>query len=111
MTERDDLPIKDYDHLQVGSLVSRIRTLDLAGLETLLAHEQAHANRIQVVSAMRHRLGSLKEGAQPSGGDPAAPASDDPAPAAGGSKVSEATSGPPVNPPSQGVPTNPAQPR
>ena len=29
----------------------------------------------------------------------------------GGSKASEATSGPPVNPPSHGDPTNPAQPR
>jgi hypothetical protein len=107
MTEHDQLPIPDYDQLQVGALTSRIRSLDAAGLQTLLEHERGHANRIQVVQMMNHRLSSLKAGAQPSGGDPAAPAADDPAPAAGGSKVSERTSGPPVNPPSHGDPSNP----
>ena len=111
MTERDDLPLPDYDHLPVGSLISRIRTLDTGGLQTLLEYEQGHANRIQVVSAMQNRLNGLKEGAQPSGGDPAAVGADAPPPAAGGSPVSEATSGPPMNPPSHGDPTNPAQPR
>jgi hypothetical protein len=111
MTERDDLPLPDYDHLPVGSLISRIRTLDASGLQTLMEYEQGHANRVQVVSAMRNRLSGLKEGAQPSGGDPAAAGADTPPSAAGGSQVSEATSGPPVNPPSHGDPTNPAQPR
>ena len=111
MTERDDLPLPDYDHLPVGSLISRIRSLDTAGLQTLLTYEKSHANRIQVVSAMQNRLSGLQEGAQPSGGDPAAVGADAPASAAGGSKASEATSGPPVNPPSHGDPTNPAQPR
>ena len=111
MTEHDQLPLPDYDHLPVDGLASRIRTLDTAGLETLLEYERAHANRLQVVTIMENRLTSLNEGAQPSGGDPATPAADDPVHAAGGSKVSEATSGPPMNPPSQGDPTNPAQPR
>jgi hypothetical protein len=111
MTERDDLPLPDYDHLPVGSLTSRIRSLDLDALTTLLAYERAHANRVQVVTVMESRLAGLREGAQPSGGDPAAVGADAPAAAAGGSKASEATSGPPVNPPSQGDPTNPAQPR
>jgi hypothetical protein len=110
MPERD-LPIPDYDHLQVGSLTTRIRTLDAEALGTLLSYERAHANRIQVVAVMESRLSGLREGAQPSGGDPAAPAPEAPPPPAGGSKVTEATSGPPVNPPSQGDPTNPVQPR
>jgi hypothetical protein len=111
LTERDDLPLPDYDHLQVGSLTTRIRSLGAEDLKTLLAYEQSHANRIQVVSAMRHRLSGLAEGAQPSGGDPAATGADAPPEASGGSKASEATTGPPVNPPSHGDPTNPAQPR
>jgi hypothetical protein len=106
-----DLPLKDYDHLPVGSLTSRIRTLGSEDLKTLLEYERSHANRVQVVSAMEHRLSGLADGAQPSGGDPAATGADAPPAAAGGSQVSEATSGPPVNPPSQGDPTNPAQPR
>ena len=111
MTEHDRLPLPDYDHLPVEGLASRIRTLDAAGLETVLEYERAHADRLQVVTIMENRLTALREGAQPSGGDPAAPAADDPAASAGGSKVSAATSGPPVNPPSHGDPTNPAQPR
>ena len=111
MTVRDDLPLPDYDHLPVGSLTSRIRTLGSEDLKTLLGYERAHANRMQVVSAMEHRLNGLAEGAQPSGGDPAAPMPEAPPAAAGGSKASEATTGPAMNPPSHGDPTNPAQPR
>ncbi|TFV51928.1 hypothetical protein [Blastococcus sp. TF02A-35] len=111
MSEHDTLPLPDYDHLPVEGLTSRIRTLDAQGLETVLEYERAHANRLQVVTIMENRLQSLREGAQPSGGDPAAAAADDPVAASTGSKVSEATTGPAMNPPSQGDPTNPAQPR
>jgi hypothetical protein len=111
MTEHDQLPLPDYDHIPVGGLASRIRMLDAEGLGTLLEYERAHADRLQVVTIMENRLAALREGAQPSGGDPAAAAADDPVPAASGSKVSEATTGPVINPPSQGDPTNPAQPR
>jgi hypothetical protein len=111
MTSNDDLPIKDFDHLQVGGLTSRIRSLGAEDLQTLIGYERAHANRFQIVQIMENRLTSLKSGAQPSGGDPAAVGADAPAPAEGGSKVSEATSGPAMNPPSHGDPTNPAQPR
>jgi hypothetical protein len=106
-----DLPMPDYDHLPVGSLTSRIRSLSADDLTILLDYEKGHANRIQVVSAMQSRLSGLKDGAQPSGGDPAAVGADAPSGAEGGSKASEATAGPPVNPPSHGDPTNPSQPR
>ncbi len=111
MTSNDDLPIKDYDHLQVGGLTSRIRSLGAEDLQTLISYERSHGNRFQVVTIMENRLSSLKAGARPSGGDPAAAGADAPAPAAGESKVSEATSGPATNPPSHRDPTNPAQPR
>ena len=111
MTTDDDLPIKDFDHLQVGGLTSRIRSLGAEDLQTLIGYERSHANRFQGVTIMENRLSSLKAGAQPSGGDPAAVGADAPASAEGGSKVSEATSGPAMNPPSHGDPTNPAQPR
>jgi hypothetical protein len=112
MTEHDQLPLPDYDHLPIGGLASRIRTLDEAGVQTLLDYEQKHGNRLQAVQIMRNRLDALKSGAQPSGGDPAADfTSEAPEPGAGGSKVSEATTGPQINPPSQGDPTNPRQPR
>jgi hypothetical protein len=108
----DTLPLPDYDHLPIGGLTTRIRTLDAAGVETLLAYERAHGDRAPVVTVLENRLTALREGAQPSGGDPAADfAAEAPQHAAGGSKVSETTAGPPINPPSQGDPTNPAQPR
>jgi hypothetical protein len=112
MTEHDRLPLPDYDHLPLGGLTSRIRTLDAAGVQTLLEYERAHGNRLPVVEVLQNRLSALHEGAQPSGGDPAADfTAEAPEHAAGGSKVSEATTGPAINPPSQGDPTNPAQPR
>jgi hypothetical protein len=112
MPEHDTLPLPDYDHLPVSGLASRIRTLDRPGLQRLLEYERAHAHRLQVVTIMENRLAELEQGAQPSGGDPAADFTSEASyPAAGGSKVSEATSGPPMNPPTAGDPTNPAQPR
>jgi hypothetical protein len=111
MSEHDTLPLPDYDHLPIDGLTHRIRMLDAEGVQTLLEYERAHGNRANAVTILENRLSALREGAQPSGGDPLAPAVDDPTHAMGGSKVSEATSGPPMNPPSQGDPTNPAQPR
>ena len=110
MTSNDDLPIPDYDHLQVGGLTSRIRALGAEDLQTLIGYERSHANRFQVVTIMENRLSALKAGAEPSGGNPAAAGTTAPPPD-GGSKASEATSGPAMNPPSHGDPTNPAQPR
>jgi hypothetical protein len=111
MTEHDQLPLPDYDHLTVGSLTSRVRSLDADGVQTLLGYERAHGNRVQVVVALEHRLAALKAGAEPSSGDPAGPTPEAPPAEPAGSKVSEATTGPPVKPPSHGDPTNPAQPR
>ena len=107
-----ELPLPDYDSLPVGAIESRARTLDAPGLRALLDYENAHADRVQVVQVLQHRLHALESGdAQPSGGDPRAYA-----PEAGGSAThtepaSPQTQGPPINPPSHGDPTNPAQPR
>ena len=112
MTERDDLPLPDYDHLPVGSLTSRIRTLDADDLQTLLdlragARQPGpggvrDADRLTGAEGRRAALGR-----RPGRGRRRARRRPRPA----GSQVSEATSGPPVNPPSHGDPTNPAQPR
>ena len=109
--DRDALPLPDYDHLPLGGMTSRIRAQDVDGVQALLEYERAHAARAPVLTVLENRLAALREGAEPSGGDPAATAPEAAPGAAGGSKVSEATSGPPVNPPSQGDPTNPQQPR
>jgi hypothetical protein len=85
MTDRSELPVPDYDHLPLGSLVHRIRTLDAAELQVLLDHEQAHGDRLPVVEAITHRLDGLRSGdASPSGGDPAAAQPEQAPPPTGG---------------------------
>lgn len=107
----DALPLPDYDHLPQGALESRIRSLDADALQTLLDYERAHGDRLPVVQLLEQRLGAVREGAEPTGGSPAATAPEVAEPPKGGSEVSPETQGPVQNPPAHGVPTNPAQPR
>jgi hypothetical protein len=73
MVNRSELPVRDYDHLPLGSLEHRIRTLEADSLATLLDHERAHGDRAPVVQVLSARLDALRSGrAEPSGGDPAA---------------------------------------
>ena len=109
--ERGSLPLADFDHLPVGDLVHRIRSLDASQLETLLRHEREHGDRLPVVQALQARLDQVRAGAELSDGDPWSPSALAAPPADGGSPVQPATSGPAMNPPSHGDPTNPAQPR
>jgi hypothetical protein len=106
----DELPLPDYDHLPTGSLEGRIRSLDAPALEQLVAYERAHGNRLPVVQLLERRLEAVAGGAALSGGAPDAPTPETHSSQSGG-KVGPHSGAPPVNPPSQGVPTNPAQPR
>ena len=106
-----DLPLPDYDHLPVGSLAHRIRTLDATQLETLLAYEREHGDRLPVMQVLEARLEAVRDGAPLSSGSPSAATPETaPAPEAP-TTVSPQTAGPVINPPSHGDPTNPAQPR
>ena len=107
-----DLPLPGYDDLPVGAIETRARTLGEKEVRTLVDYEKAHANRVRVVQILENRLVALHTGAaEPSGGDPQAFAPESGRGSAGGSPVSPATEGPARNPPSQGTPANPAQPR
>lgn len=109
--ERSTLPIPDYDHLPLEALRQRIRTLDVAQLETLQAYEQQHGDRLPVTEAMRVRLEELRSGGSPSGGDPAGLTPETTDGARPVARTGLPTDAPPINPPSHGDPTNPAQPR
>nr|WP_240896194.1 hypothetical protein [Kineococcus siccus] len=87
----------------------RARALDADGLTRLLAYEEAHGAREPLLTVLRARADQLAAGAEPSSGNPAAPAPEH-APAPTGPLLGE-SGAPPINPPSQGDPTNPAQPR
>ena len=113
----DDLPLPDYDHMTLGSLRGRLRALSVDQLVTIRTYEKSHADRLPVVTMLDNRIAKL---ATDSAATPSGPVSTSPAPeqlaSAGaggsGSGVSPATTdAPPVNPPSAGDPTNPAQPR
>ena len=56
----DDLPLEDYDHLTVGSLQSRIRSLGVEDLSVLRAYEAAHAHRLQVTTILDNRIARLQ---------------------------------------------------
>jgi hypothetical protein len=108
---RAELPLPDYDHLPLGSLTHRVRTLDAEGVTTLLDYEQEHGRRQPVITMLEERLMALQQGAQPSGGSPEAAQPEAAEAPSGKTHASPQTEGPPINPPSQGDPTNPAQPR
>jgi len=109
--DRDQLPLPDYDHLPLASLIQRIRTLDAAGLSVLLEYERGHGNRLPVTEVLGERLRELESGAEPSGGSPLGRAPEkSPGPAAP-RQTDQTTPAPTINPPSHGDPTNPAQPR
>lgn len=59
-----DLPIADYDHLTLGSLRGRMIRLDVDQLVLLRAYEQAHADRLQVVTMLENRIAKLRAAAQ-----------------------------------------------
>ena len=62
---RSELPLPDYDHLPIGSVQSRIRSLDSDGLAVLAAYERNHANRLPVMTLIEARLEMI----QAQGGD------------------------------------------
>lgn len=105
----DQLPLPDLDHLPVSSIEARVRSLTEDQLVEVLAYEEEHADRVQVVQILRARLDEVRAGAPLTDGsaDPVRPEAVPP----GADDGSAVTEGPPINPPSQGVPTNPAQPR
>jgi hypothetical protein len=107
----DALPLPDYDHLPLGPLTHRIRTLDVEGVEILIEYERAHAQRQPVLTVLEERLAALQRGAVPSAGSPEAAQPESAEAPTGKTPASPQTEGPPVNPPSHGDPTNPAQPR
>jgi len=98
-----DLPLPDYDHMTLGSLRGRMRSLDLPELIQIRDYEKAHADRLPIVTMLDNRIAKLANDptAPLSGGSPAE-APDAPAKgkrAKGGSKVKPATASDTANDP------------
>ncbi|MBZ9641568.1 MULTISPECIES: hypothetical protein [unclassified Streptomyces] len=107
---RNTLPLPDYDHLPIGGLEARVRSLTAEEVEELLAYERTHADRVPVTELLTARLEQLKAGAEPTSGDPAALR---PEQGEGhtGSPVSPATSPEPFGPPPHGTPDQRGKPK
>lgn len=96
VVEHDELPLPDYDHLTLGSLRGRMRSLDLPQLIQIRDYEKAHAGRLPIVTMLDNRIAKLASDptAPLSGGGGAAP--EKKAGAKGGSKVEPQTADPGV---------------
>jgi hypothetical protein len=63
-----DLPLPDYDHMTLGSLRGRLRSLDVDQLVALRAYEKSKADRLPVVTMLDNRIAKLAAGEdQPTG--------------------------------------------
>src|SRR3954447_18103095 len=56
---RDELPIPDFDNISIGSLRARLRPLNVEQLVTLREWQQAHANRLNVITTLDNRIAKL----------------------------------------------------
>ena len=71
----DDLPLPDYDHMTLGSLRGRLRSLDMQQLVQLRDYEKSKADRLPVVTMLDNRIAKLAAGdAEPTGNAAAAKA-------------------------------------
>nr|WP_296765377.1 ferritin-like domain-containing protein [Rhodococcus sp. (in: high G+C Gram-positive bacteria)] len=60
IVDADELPIEDYDSLNVNQAVAAVRELDRpSDIRTVVAFEEAHKNRHGVVSAAQTHLASI----------------------------------------------------
>jgi hypothetical protein len=107
---RNTLPLPDYDHLPIGGLESRVRSLSAEEVEDLLAYERSHADRLPVTELLEARLEQLRSGAEPASGDPGALRPESGA-GRSGSPVSPATSPQPFSPPPHGTPDQRGKPK
>ncbi|WP_367325335.1 hypothetical protein [Streptomyces sp. HUAS ZL42] len=107
---RNTLPLPDYDHLPIGGLESRVRSLTADEVEELLAYERSHADRLPVTELLASRLEQLQAGAEPTSGDPRAVRPEQGTRQAG-SPVSPVTSRQPFSPPPHGTPDQRGKPK
>ncbi|MES5820179.1 hypothetical protein [Streptomyces sp. RG80] len=107
---RSTLPLPDYDHLPLGGLESRVRSLSAEDVENLLAYERTHADRLPVTEVLTARLEQLEAGAEPTSGDPQALRPEQRQEQTG-SPVTPVTSPQPFSPPPHGTPDQRGKPK
>jgi hypothetical protein len=74
ITDRSELPLPDYDHMTLGSLRGRLRSLDMQQLVQLRDYEKSKADRLPVVTMLDNRIAKLANGESvPTGSAPDEP--------------------------------------
>ncbi|MCU1674101.1 MAG: hypothetical protein JWN77_2214 [Frankiales bacterium] len=58
----DELPLPDYDHMTLGALRGRLRSLSVDQLVQLRAYEKSKADRLPVVTMLDNRIAKLAAG-------------------------------------------------
>lgn len=80
ITTHDELPLADYDHMTLGSLRGRLRSLSVEQLVQIRDYEKAHAHRLPVVTLLDNRIAKLAHDdtatPSPGGGEVILPAPD-----------------------------------
>ena len=62
IVDAEDLPIADYDDLNVGDAATAVKELrDPADIRAIIAYEEAHKGRARVVSAAQTRLAAIAQ--------------------------------------------------
>jgi hypothetical protein len=62
ITDHSELPLADYDHMTLGSLRGRLRSLDMQQLVQLRDYEKSKADRLPVVTMLDNRIAKLSNG-------------------------------------------------
>lgn len=107
---RSTLPLPDYDHLPIGGLESRVRSLTAEQVGDLLTYERSHGDRLPVTELLSARLDQLKSGAEPTSGHPGALRPEQHGHRSG-SPVSPKTSPQPSSAPPHGTPDQRGKPK
>ncbi|MBK5305942.1 MAG: hypothetical protein JJD92_04560 [Frankiaceae bacterium] len=62
ITDHSELPLPDYDHMTLGSLRGRLRSLDMQQLVQLRDYEKSKGDRLPVVTMLDNRIAKLANG-------------------------------------------------
>jgi hypothetical protein len=62
ITDHDELPLPDYDHMTLGTLRGRLRSLDMQQLVQLRDYEKSKADRLPVITLLDNRIAKLANG-------------------------------------------------
>ena len=59
VTAHSQLPLPDYDHMTLGSLRGRLRSLTVSELVQVRDYEKDHGHRLPVITLLDHRIAKL----------------------------------------------------